>query len=62
MVLVAIVVGALVDPIAFLALCAVGCAVIPSAVVRVVGSDRRARVALAAGVPLVAAALLATPF
>src|SRR5262249_46262178 len=37
---------------------AIGCAVIPSAVVRAAGATRRHLVALAAGVPLVAAALL----
>lgn len=45
------------DPIAFLGVVAVGIVVIPSAIVRVVGSPNRIRVALAAGAPLLAAAI-----
>jgi hypothetical protein len=47
--------------IEMLGVLAIGCAVIPSAVVRAAGSPRRHVVALAAGVPLVAAALLTGP-
>lgn len=43
--------------VALLGLLAIGVAVIPSAIVRVIGSERRIGVALAAGVPLIGAAL-----
>ena len=60
--LAAIALAALTDPVAVLALLAIGIAVIPSAIVRVVGPDHRILVALAAGVPLVGAAIAtATP-
>lgn len=49
------------DVTALLALLAIGCAVIPSAIVRAVGSSRRHTVALAAGAPLVVVAALAGP-
>jgi len=49
------------DPTALLALLAIGCAVIPSGIVRAVPSARRHLVAALAGVPLVGAALLAGP-
>jgi len=58
-VLLAIAIG-FVDPGALLATCAVGIAVLPAAVVRTVGTERRELVALAAGVPLVLAALLSS--
>lgn len=49
------------EPAPLLGLLAIGCAVIPSAVVRAFGSDHPQRVAAAAGAPLVLAALLIGP-
>jgi hypothetical protein len=49
------------QPAPLLGLLAIGCAVIPSAIVRVVGSPRRNLVALVAGIPLVGGAVLAGP-
>lgn len=55
-VLVAIAVS-FIDPVTLLATCGLGLAVIPAAVVRTVGSERRNLVALATGVPIVLATL-----
>jgi hypothetical protein len=49
------------DPTTPLALLAIGCAVIPSAIVRAIGSTRRHVVVLVASAPLVGAALLTGP-
>ncbi len=49
------------QPAPLLGLLAIGCAVIPSAIVRAVGSPRRTLVAVVAGVPLVGGALLTGP-
>jgi hypothetical protein len=49
------------EPITVLALLALGCAVIPSGVVRAVGSTNRHAVAGVVGIPLVGAALLTGP-
>lgn len=45
------------SPAPLLALLAVGCAIVPSAVARVVGSERRILIVALAGIPLVGAAL-----